>query len=100
MGRAGLAISPVDSDYIYVIVEAEDDKGGFFRSTNRGMTWSKQSGYKTSGNYYQEIICDPTDRDKIFSMNTWLHHSTDGGKNFQMTGEDGKHVDNHCIWIK
>ena len=99
MGRVGLAISPVDTDYIYAIVEAEDDKGGFFRSTNRGMSWSKQSGYKTSGNYYQEIICDPSDRDKIFSMNTWLHHSTDGGKNFEMTGEEGKHVDNHCIWV-
>jgi photosystem II stability/assembly factor-like uncharacterized protein len=32
-------------------------------------------------------------------MNTWLHHSIDGGKNFQQTGESGKHVDNHCIWI-
>ena len=99
MGRIGLAISPVDSDYIFAIVEAEGDKGGFFRSTNRGMNWSKQSGYKTSGNYYQEIICDLADKDKIFSMNTWLHHSEDGGKTFKKTGEKGKHVDNHCIWI-
>ncbi|MEO9531072.1 MAG: glycosyl hydrolase [Crocinitomicaceae bacterium] len=99
MGRVGLAISPVDTDYVFAIVEAEDDKGGFYRSTNRGMSWSKQSGYKTSGNYYQEIICDPSDKDKIFSMNTWLHHSEDGGKTFKMTGEKGKHVDNHCIWI-
>lgn len=99
MGRIGIAVSPVDPDYVYAIVEARGDKGGFFRSTNKGESWSKMSGYKTSGNYYQEIICDLTNRDKVFSMNTWLHHTEDGGKNFTKTGEDKKHVDNHCIWI-
>jgi hypothetical protein len=57
------------------------------------------SDYKTSGNYYQEIVCDLTDKNKIFSMNTWLHHSEDGGKSFKATGEKNKHVDNHCMWI-
>ena len=57
------------------------------------------SGYNTSGNYYQEIICDPYNKDKVFSMNTWLHHTEDGGKKFVATGEEKKHVDNHCIWI-
>lgn len=99
MGRIGIAVSPVDPDYVYAIVEARDDKGGFFRSTNRGESWTKMSSYSTSGNYYQEIICDLNDRDKVFSMNTWLHHTTDGGKNFVRTGEAKKHVDNHCIWI-
>lgn len=99
MGRIGLAVSPVNSNYVYAIVEAEDDKHGFYRSTNKGLNWSKRSSYKTSGNYYQEIICDPKDVDKVFSMNTWLHHTEDGGKTFKRTGEKGKHVDNHCIWI-
>jgi photosystem II stability/assembly factor-like uncharacterized protein len=99
MGRIGLAVSPVNSNYVYAIVEAEDDKHGFYRSTNKGLNWSKRSSYKTSGNYYQEIICDPKDVDKVFSMSTWLHHTEDGGKTFQRTGEKGKHVDNHCIWI-
>lgn len=99
MGRVGLAISPADANVVYAIVEAEADKGGFFRSTNKGATWEKRSGYKTSGNYYQEIICDPYDVDKVFSMATWLHHTEDGGKTFKQTGETNKHVDNHCIWI-
>ena len=99
MGRIGIAVSPVDENYVYAIVEGKDDKGGFFRSTNKGVNWSKMSGFSTSGNYYQEIICDLTDKEKIFAMDTWLHHSTDGGKTFQETGEDLKHVDNHCIWI-
>ena len=99
MGRIGIAVSPVDANYVYAIAEARGDKGGFFRSTNKGETWTKMSSYKTSGNYYQEIICDLTDKDKVFSMNTWLHHTVDGGKTFKATGEKKKHVDNHCIWI-
>lgn len=99
MGRVGLAISPVNTAYVYAIIEAEEGKGGFFRSTNNGASWAKRSGYKTSGNYYQEIVCDPFNKDKVFSMNTWLHHTEDGGKTFKRTGEKSKHVDNHCIWI-
>lgn len=99
MGRIGLAVSPADANVVYAIVEAEDDKSGFFRSTNKGASWEKRSGYNTSGNYYQEIICDPIEVDKVFSMDTWLHHTEDGGKTFIQTGENQKHVDNHCIWI-
>ena len=99
MGRIGLAISPADANVVYAIIEAEGDKFGFFRSTSKGATWEKRSEYKTSGNYYQEIYCDPHDVDKVFSMNTWLHHTENGGKTFVKTGESQKHVDNHCIWI-
>jgi photosystem II stability/assembly factor-like uncharacterized protein len=99
MGRIGLAVSPVDPDYIYAIVEGRDDKGGFFRSTNKGESWSKMSGFNTSGNYYQEIMCDPLNKDKVFAMDTYMHHTEDGGKNFKPSGEHQKHVDNHAIWI-
>lgn len=99
MGRIGLAISPANNNVVYAIVEAEEGKQGFFRSNNKGASWEKRSKYVTSGNYYQEIICDPYDVDKVFSMNTWLHHTEDGGKTFKRTGEPSKHVDNHCIWI-
>ena len=99
IGRIGLAISPANPEYIYAIVEASQGKGGFFRSTNRGASWDKRSGYSTSGNYYQEIVCDPDDENKVFSLNTWLNHTEDGGKTFILTGEKSKHVDNHCMWI-
>ena len=99
MGRIGLAVSPADPTHVYAIVEAEEENGGFFCSTNKGESLEKRSGFNTSGNYYQEIYCDPYDVDKIFSMDTWLHHSEDGGRSFKATGETSKHVDNHCIWI-
>ncbi|NOR87704.1 MAG: glycosyl hydrolase, partial [Bacteroidales bacterium] len=36
MGGMGIAISPLDRNIIYLIIEAQDKQGGFFRSTNRG----------------------------------------------------------------
>jgi len=98
LGRIGMDISPANPDVVYAIIKATEG-GGFYRSTDRGESWEKRSDYQTSGNYYQEIICDLEDVDKVYSMNTWLHHTEDGGKNFVQTGEKSKHVDNHCMWI-
>ncbi len=99
LGRIGLANSTTNSDIIYAIVEAAEGKGGFYASTNRGASWEKRSDHVTSGNYYQEIIVDPTDDQTIYSMDTWMSASHDGGRSFKMVGEVAKHVDNHCMWI-
>ena len=99
LGRIGLTVSEANPDIIYAIVEAAQGKSGFYKTTNAGASWSKQGSYVTSGNYYQEIIADPVEANRIFAMDTWMHVSTDGGKNFKVAGEDAKHVDNHCIWI-
>ena len=99
LGRIGLAISPANPDIIYAIVEAAMDKSGFYRSTNGGASWEKRSSYVTSGNYYQEIVAHPTKEDVVFAMDTWMHWTEDGGKNFKQIGERYKHVDNHAMWI-
>ena len=99
LGRIGLAISPANPEIIYAIVEAADGKGGFFASTNRGASWEKRGDHSTSGNYYQEIIADPIEENTVYSMDTWMSVSHDGGKTFNMVGEVYKHVDNHCMWI-
>lgn len=98
LGRIGLAFS-ADPNKVYAIVEAAQGKSGFYMSDNEGASWKKQGGHVTSGNYYQEIIADPIDPNTIYSMDTWLSASYDGGKSFKRVGEDTKHVDNHCIWI-
>ncbi len=98
-GRMGIALSPANPEILYAIVEAAQGKGGFFKSTNRGASWQKQSGYSSSGNYYQELVADPADPHKVYSMNTWMQVTTNGGKSFKNVGEDFKHVDNHCLWI-
>ena len=99
LGRIGLAISPTNPEYIYAIVEAAYGKGGFYRSTDRGASWEKRGGFSTSGNYYQEIIADPVNPEKVYAMDTWMKVTNDGGKTFKNVGEDYKHVDNHTMWI-
>ena len=99
LGRIGLAVSPADPEKLYAIVEAAQGKSGFYRSTNRGASWHKRGSHVTSGNYYQEIIADPVNADIIYSMDTWMSKSVDGGATFKRVGEKTKHVDNHCVWV-
>ncbi len=99
-GRIGLAISPINSEIIYAIVEAAEGQSGFYRSANRGENWEKQSGYVSSSpQYYQEIVACPHKFDRIYSLDTLLMVSEDGGKNFVGLGEADKHVDNHALII-
>jgi photosystem II stability/assembly factor-like uncharacterized protein len=98
-GRIAISISPADPEYIYAMVEAAKGESGFYRSTTRGASWEKRSSHNTGGNYYTEIVLDPVDREKIYSMSTFMQVSTDGGKTFRMAGEKHKHVDNHVLWI-
>lgn len=99
LGRMGLAISPVNPDVLYTVVEATGNKGGIYRSTDRGQSWEKRSGFYTSGNYYQEIICDPQNVERIYITDTYFKISNDGGKTVANLGERNKHIDNHAIWI-
>jgi len=99
-GRIGLAVSPANPDVIYAIVEAALDKSGVYRSIDRGETWEKRSDYVSqSPQYYNELFADPRDVDRVYSMDTWLHVTVDGGKTFKRVGERTKHVDNHAMWI-
>lgn len=100
MGAIGLAISPVNPDYIYAIIEAADDSEGFYRSIDRGMTWKKMSSYvANSPQYYNEIFCDPVDVEKVYSMDTYSKVTVDGGKTWERLGLKERHVDDHALWI-
>lgn len=99
MGGIGIDISPVNPDYIYAIIEAANDAGGFYRSTDRGETWERMSDHHSSGQYYNEIYCDPVDVDKVFSMETWSHVTYDGGKTWKKLSNEDRHVDDHALWI-
>lgn len=98
-GGMGIAVSPVNHNYVYAIIEAADDKSGFFRSTDRGESWTKMSSHVSSGQYYNEIYCDPIDADKVYSVETRSHVTEDGGKTWTRLGLKNRHVDDHAIWI-
>lgn len=100
VGRIGLAVSTVNPDFVYAIVEAANDGSGFYRSTNRGASWEKMSDYKNvSAQYYSEIFCDPVDVNKVYALDTYSSITTDGGKSFDRISTKGRHVDDHAFWI-
>lgn len=101
VGRIGMAISPADPDVLYAVVDAKKPKAkGFYKSTDRGASWSRVSGYVTSYPFYmQKIFCDPQNVDLIYGMDIFMQVSRDGGKTFKNLGTKYKHVDEHVLWI-
>ncbi len=98
-GGMGIAVSPANPNVVYLIVEAAEKKGGFYRSTDKGESWTKMSKHSASGQYYNEIYCDPKDVDKVYSVETYNFVTKDGGKTWQRMPDPQKHVDNHALWI-
>ncbi|MBL8877818.1 MAG: hypothetical protein JNG88_01760 [Phycisphaerales bacterium] len=100
IGRIGLDIAPSNPEIVYAIAEAADGKGGVFRSADRGETWEKRSEYMASSpQYYNELICDPANAEHVYSMDTFLHETWDGGKTFRRVNNTNRHVDDHALWI-
>lgn len=99
LGRITITTSPLKPGLVYAMVEAEEGKGGIYVSYDYGESWSKQNSFFTAGNYYQEIVIDPTNSNRFFIMDTYLKVTDDGGKTLRNAGESNKHVDNHAIWI-
>ncbi len=99
IGGMDIAVSPVNPDIVYLIMEAAESKGGFFRSTNRGASWERMNEYTSSGQYFNEIFCDPKNVDKVYSMEVYSKVTLDGGKTWKNIGIKNRHVDDHAMWI-
>ncbi|MBM3297763.1 MAG: glycosyl hydrolase, partial [Candidatus Aminicenantes bacterium] len=99
IGGMGLDISPANPDVLYLIVEAAEGKSGFYRSRNRAAAWERMSDHASSGQYYNEIFCDPRDVDKVYSVETVSHVTEDAGRTWRPVGNDNRHVDDHALWI-
>ncbi len=97
-GIVGIAISPVNSKRIWLLVEAED--GGLFRSDDGGNKWKKINSNRALRQrawYYTRIYADTQNADKVFIMNVSYGVSTDGGKTFTL--KNAPHGDHHDLWI-
>ena len=100
IGRIGLAIAPTSPDTVYAIVESVGKSSGFYRSTDAGGSWEKRGDtISSSPQYYQEIWVDPDNADRVYSVDTLIQVTDNGGQSFHPLGERHKHVDNHALWI-
>ena len=73
VGRIGVAVSPADPDRVWALVEAAEG-GGLYRSDDGGGTWTRLETnarrrlYQRTW-YYQHIVADPRDRNRVYVMN-------------------------------
>jgi len=98
LGKIGISVSPVKSDRVWAIVEAQD--GGIFRSDDAGKTWQRVNDdheYRQRAWYYNHLYADPKAIDTLYVLNVGFFKSTDGGKKF--TRVRARHGDNHDLWI-
>jgi photosystem II stability/assembly factor-like uncharacterized protein len=98
MGRIGMAVSPVNPERVWTLVEAED--GGLFRSENGGKNWSKvNEGHNLTQRawYYAHVFADPQKADTVYVLNVGFYRSNDGGHEFIALRPP--HGDNHDLWI-
>jgi photosystem II stability/assembly factor-like uncharacterized protein len=97
-GIVGITVSPVDSNRVWAIIEAED--GGVYRSDDAGKTWEKINSNRALRQrawYYSRIYADTQNKDKVYVMNVSYGVSTDGGKTFTL--KNAPHGDHHDLWI-
>ncbi|KZN55807.1 VPS10 domain-containing protein [Pseudoalteromonas luteoviolacea] len=100
MGKIGMAISPINPDIIYATIETDNRKGGFYRSENRGASWTRMSdevGGGTGPHYYQEIFADLHQLDRVYIASNYSKVSDDGGKTWTPINTKRKHVDDHAF---
>jgi len=98
IGKIGVAVSGADGNRVWAIVEAED--GGIFRSDDGGATWTRvndERRFRQRAFYYSRIYADPTNRDRVYVLNTGFYRSEDGGKTWKSIRVP--HGDNHDLWI-
>ncbi|HTD72398.1 MAG TPA: hypothetical protein VK652_02645 [Steroidobacteraceae bacterium] len=98
LGRIDIAISAVDSNRIYAMIEAKE--GGLYRSDDGGTQWRRVSDdgrIRQRAWYFSKIYADPGSIDTVYALNTGMLRSTDGGKTFNLVS--ATHGDHHALWI-
>lgn len=101
-GRIGLASCRSYPNRVYALIEAT--KNGLYRSDDGGIKWEKvNEDPKDVTNrpfYFNDILCDPKNENRLYSLYQVISVSEDGGKSFKITATfDQAHADHHAIWI-
>ena len=100
VGKIGLAVSPVDPERVWALIEATDPHGGIYRTDDGGKSWARvnqQREVRQRAWYYTHVIASPTDRDTVWALNTRTYKSIDAGKTLEMIPVP--HGDVHDLWI-
>jgi photosystem II stability/assembly factor-like uncharacterized protein len=101
MGRTGVAFARSNPDVIYALVEAK--RNALYRSDDGGRLWKVVNDTRNVNSrpfYFADIRVDPQNENRLYSLQTDLSVSTDGGKSFtNITPGNRVHSDHHALWI-
>ncbi|MDP2884380.1 MAG: hypothetical protein Q8P51_05085 [Ignavibacteria bacterium] len=101
LGRIGIGIAKSNPDVVYALVEAK--RNALYRSEDGGRSWKMVNDSRNINGrpfYYADIRVDPQNENRIYSLQTNLSVSTDGGKTFgNITPGNRVHSDHHALWI-
>jgi photosystem II stability/assembly factor-like uncharacterized protein len=98
IGKIGITVSGADSSRLYAIVEAKN--GGLYRSDDAGAHWQLANNHRDLWQrsfYFDRLVADPTDRDRVYILNFRFSVSNDGGKTYRVIPTH--HGDTHDLWI-
>ncbi|HTP12421.1 MAG TPA: hypothetical protein VMM37_02290 [Bacteroidota bacterium] len=101
LGRTGVAFAHSNPDVVYALVEAK--RNALYRSDDGGRSWRMVNDTRSVNErpfYFADIRVDPQNENRIYSLQTNLNLSTDGGKTFvNITPGNRVHSDHHALWI-
>jgi len=101
LGKVDIAISPQNSDRIWVMQQAKkEESGGLYRSDDGGNSWTRVNGehkLRQRAWYYTHIFADPQDEETVYVLNTGFYKSTNAGESFDEI--DVPHGDVHGLWL-
>jgi photosystem II stability/assembly factor-like uncharacterized protein len=118
MGRIGLDTARSKPGTVYALVSTQKtrsfrpgqepgeeklelNRGGIFKSTDYGKTWTHMNMHNNRPSYYSQIRVDPNDENVIWMCGSPLAYSEDGGKTLKIGPEvqGDTHIDYHALWI-
>ncbi len=101
LGRIGLAFAGNKPQIVYALVEAK--RSALLRSTDGGLTWktvNKERDISDRPFYYSDIRVNPVNENIVYSLQSPLKVSEDGGKSFSsLTSFRQVHGDFQALWL-
>ncbi len=101
-GRIGVTICKTIPNRVYALIESK--KNGLYRSDDGGYNWELVNSDKDVVTnrpfYFQDIIADPKNENRLWMIHQMVTMSEDGGKTFKtIIPYRGIHPDHHALWI-
>ena len=101
-GRIGITLCHDMPNRIYALIEST--KSALYKSEDGGSSWQKVNEdpqYTANRSFYfQDIIADPKNENRLWLINQTVSMSEDAGKTFKtVIPYNGIHPDHHAFWI-